>query len=222
MHELDSPIWWSLRGPHCGMALADARCVRYPADVAPFFAVEPGDEAAVDPQPLVGDGDTVYLLADPPRVAPGWSVKSYPDLAQMVCEAPIAAGDGPAIVPLDDTHGARVLELTALVYPHYFRPRTMDLGRYFGVLEGERLAAIIGERMGTARAQEISAVCTHPDFLGRGLARHLLAFLANDILAQGRLPFLHVSHANQRAKDLYERNGFRLRRDIGFHSLQRA
>ncbi len=115
-----------------------------------------------------------------------------------------------------------VLALTALVYPHYFRPRTMQLGRYFGIYEDGRLAAMIGERLGTPAAREMSAICTHPDFLGRGYARRLTAFLANDTLAQGRLPFLHVSHANTRAKQLYKRSGWRIRRDIPFWRLARA
>ena len=115
-----------------------------------------------------------------------------------------------------------VLALTALVYPHYFRPRTMDLGRYFGIYQEGRLAAIIGERMGMDDCQEISAVCTHPDFNGRGYARRLLAWLSNDVLDRGRTPFLHVSHENHRAKQLYERGGYRDRRDIGFWSLRRA
>jgi predicted GNAT family acetyltransferase len=36
------------------------------------------------------------------------------------------------------------------------------------------------------------------------------------------MPFLHVSHENARARALYQRMGFRLRRDIGFWSLQRT
>ena len=39
---------------------------------------------------------------------------------------------------------------------------------------------------------------------------------------EGKLPFLHVSHENPRAKGLYERMGYRLRRDIGFWSLRRG
>jgi predicted GNAT family acetyltransferase len=80
---------------------------------------------------------------------------------------------------------------------------------------------MIGERLGTDRSQEISAICTHPDFNGRGYARRLLARLNNDILDRGLLPFLHVSYANTRAKRLHERMGYRTRYDIGFWSLQR-
>ena len=112
--------------------------------------------------------------------------------------------------------------LTALVYPHYFRPRTMELGRYFGMYVDGRLAAIIGERLGTADAREMSAICTHPDFLGRGYARRLTAFLTNRTLRGGKLPFLHVAYSNMRAKALYEQMGYRLRRDIAFAALRRG
>ena len=100
-------------------------------------------------------------------------------------------------------------------------PRTMELGRYFGIYQDGRLAAIIGERMGTNTTREISAICTHPDFLGRGYARRLTAMLTNATLAEGRLPFLHVSYENPRAKSLYDKMGYRVRRDVAFCSLRR-
>ena len=130
--------------------------------------------------------------------------------------------DGPEAIELTGGHRADVLELTALVYPHYFRPRTMAMGRYFGIFQGKRLAAMIGERLGTDAHTELSAICTHPDFLGRGYARRLIALLGNDNLARGRLPFLHVSLENSRALELYERIGYRHRPRIGFWSLRRA
>jgi predicted GNAT family acetyltransferase len=80
---------------------------------------------------------------------------------------------------------------------------------------------MIGERMGMPGYREISAVCTHPDFTGRGLARRLLAFLTGDLAARGDTPFLHVSPGNQRAERLYEQNGFRIRTAIAFGSLRR-
>ena len=85
-----------------------------------------------------------------------------------------------------------------------------------------RLAAMIGERLGMDEYQEVSAVCTHPDFNGRGYARQLLAMLSNDILERGRTPFLHVSLENGRAKTLYERMGYRTRVEIPFWSLRRV
>lgn len=222
-HVLDNPIRASLDSRHRALALRDGAVARYPADVAPFLGVaEAGVDAADALAALVAPDESVYLLGVAPQVPDGWRLDPFPDLAQMVCPQPMAELDGPDIVELGAAHRADVLALTALVYPHYFRPRTMDLGRYFGIELDGRLAAIVGERMGMDGHQEISAVCTHPDFNGRGLARRLLAFLTNDNLERGRLPFLHVSHENSRAKDLYMRNGYRLRRDIGFWALRRA
>jgi ribosomal protein S18 acetylase RimI-like enzyme len=140
----------------------------------------------------------------------------------MVCEAPITEFEGPPIVPLGQEHRAAILELAALVYPHYFRTRTPELGPYFGILDEGRLAAMVGERMAVPGCTEVSAVCTHPNWVGRGLARRLLAFVTNDLLRQGELAFLHVSEKNVRAKQLYEQNGYRTRREVGFWSLKRG
>ena len=224
MHALDNPFWASLRSRHRHIALLDGDVARYPAEFAPFLGVA---HAAVDIEGalenLLAPGESVYLLGIAPAQAPaGWRLESFPDLAQMVCESPIGVVDGVEWVPLGEADRAEVLALTALVYPHYFRERTMDLGRYFGIRREGRLAAMIGERLGTDDCQEMSAICTHPDFLGQGHARQLTALLTNDTLRRGRLPFLHVSHANTRAKQLYERLGYRLRRDIPFWSLSRT
>lgn len=221
-HVLDNPIWESLASRHRALALQQDGCARYPAVVAPFLGVaRHGDDVAEALDSLVPVDDTVLLLGVAPQVPEGWQLQKLAELAQMVCPEPMATIDGPDIVELSEAHRADVLALTALVYPHYFRLRTMDLGRYFGLYEDGRLAAIIGERMGMDDHQEISAVCTHPDFNGRGYARRLLAHLTNDTLARGRRPFLHVAHENRRAKQLYEQCGYRGRRDIPFWSLRR-
>jgi ribosomal protein S18 acetylase RimI-like enzyme len=221
--ELENPIWHSLRSRHAPLAIEREQVARFPPEYAPFLGVRDADAASPAAiASLLGEDETVYLLGVLPKLPTHWSIKAYAPLAQMVCrvvQPPIA---GPAIVELGAAHRADVLDLTALVYPHYFRPRTMDLGRYFGIYVDGRLAAMIGERMGMARHQEISAVCTHPDFLGRGYARQLLVMLSNEALARGLTPFLHVSHENTRAKTLYEQMGFVLRSDIGFWSLRRS
>lgn len=222
-HVLDNPIWESLVSRHQSLARRQGDVACYPPVVAPFLGVAAdGIDAGAALGSLVAPGDTVLLLGPTPAVPDGWRLEKLAMLAQMVCPAPVAEVDGPAIIELADAHRAEVLALTALVYPHYFRPRTMELGRYFGIYQDGRLAAIIGERMGMDDWQEISAVCTHPDFNGRGYARRLLAWLSNDVLARGRTPFLHVSHENVRAKQLYQQNGYRDRPDIPFWSLRRA
>lgn len=221
-HVLDNPIWASLDSRHAALAHRRGDVARYPADVAPFLGMRPGTDAGDALDALVPAGDTVLLLGAAPAVPDGWRLRHLAELAQMVCPAAMAEVEGPRIVELaSPAHRADVLELTALVYPHYFRPRTMELGRYFGIYLDGRLAAMIGERMGTDDCQEISAVCTHPAFTGRGLARRLLAWLTNDTRERGRLPFLHVSPDNTRALQLYADNGYVVRRAIPFWSLSR-
>jgi GNAT superfamily N-acetyltransferase len=226
-HPLDNPIWNSLVSKHTTLAQRHGDVARYPATVAPFLGVAARDSDALAALgALVPAQDTVLLLGIVPALSPPWESKHLAQLAQMVCTRPLPDVDGPPILELTDLHRADILALTALVYPHYFRPRTPELGRYFGIYQPDhnghtRLAAIIGERMGMDDWTEISAVCTHPDFNGRGYARRLLAFLSNDVLAQGRTPFLHVSHENARAKALYLQNGYDLSGDIAFWSLRK-
>ena len=221
--ELDNPFWASLQSRHLPLARRIGEVARYPPEFAPFLGVANADAETADAiAALLEPDETVYLLGVAPVLPDGWRLEAFAPLAQMTCTAPIAVIDGPEVIELSEEHRADVLALTALVYPHYFRPRTMELGRYFGIYQDGRLAAIIGERLGMDAYQEISAVCTHPDFNGRGYARRLLALLSNDNLERGRMPFLHVSHENSRAVLLYEQTGYRHRRDIGFWSLSRA
>lgn len=220
---LDNPFWSSLRTRHRDIALVADDVARYPADHAPFLGVASAEtdvgEALAG---LVGGDETVYLLGVPPRVPEGWQFEAFRPLAQMTCESPLAVAPGPDVVQLGEADRADALALTALVYPHYFRPRTMELGRYYGIYQDGRLAAMAGERLGSFDTREISAICTHPDFTGRGYARRLTAMLANDNLERGCVPFLHVSHENTRALELYSKLGFRHRADIGFWSLRRG
>ena len=222
--ELDNPFWSSLCSRHRALAQRIGDVARFPAEFAPFLGVSGADADVADAiESLVARKEDVYLLGVAPRVLPGgWRLEAFPDLAQMTCDAPIEVVDGPAVIELSRTHRADVLALTAQVYPHYFRERTMELGRYFGIYQEGRLAAMIGERLGTQACTEVSAICTHPGSSGRGYARRLTAMLTNDILQRGRRPFLHVSHDNVRAKQLYEQLGYRHRRDIPFWSLGRG
>ena len=221
--ELDNPFWSSLQTRHRALALHEGAAARYLPEFAPFLGVASADaEVSEALTSLVAVGESVLLLGiAPERVPDGFQLEAFADLAQMTCTEPLEVIDGPEVIELSEDHRGDVLALTALVYPHYFRPRTMALGRYFGIYRDGQLAAMIGERLGTDTTREASAICTHPDFNGRGYARRLTAMLTNDLLARSSLPFLHVSHENRRALQLYEQLGYRHRRDIPFWSLRR-
>ena len=215
-HPLDNPVWASLGTHHAALAIHADGAMRYPSDIAPFVGVAASDaQAAAAVETLVARDELVCFVGAAPPLSSGWRVEQAVPIAQMIRHSHLAVPEGPATIELARAkHIADMLALTALVYPHYFRPRTIAMGRYVGIYDGEHLAAMAGERMHCEGHREISAVCAHPDYLGRSYAKRLIALLTNEILDAGEVPFLHFSHDNVRAKALYERLGFVHRSDI--------
>lgn len=216
---LDNPVWSSLTTRHAHLGLVHDGVRRYHPDVAPFLAVDRRRHVSAETLDELVDS-TTYVIGVAFDAPDGWRLESLGVIAQMVCERRFDVVDGAPISVLDDP--APVRALAALVYPHYFRPRTTELGRYHGIGGPDRLDAMIGERMGWPGATEISAVCTHPDCAGRGLARRLLAHATDQIFDRGETPLLHVSPTNTRAVQLYEKNHYRHRVDLGFWVLRRG
>lgn len=221
-HPLDNPVWHALTTQHAGFAVVAGRAVRYPAEVAPFGAVgEPSAGAAGELASLIGDDESLFLVGVAPPAATGRSLERQKAVTQMVCPALPAEAPGPDPVPMEsEAQRADMLDLTALVFPGFFRPRTLEMGRYLGIYEGARLAAMAGERMRLDGWQEISAVCTHPSFTGRGLARRLMWLLARRAFERGFTPFLHVFSDNERAIGVYLQQGYSVRREIPLWTLR--
>ena len=78
-----------------------------------------------------------------------------------------------------------------------------------------------GERLKVPGHTEVSAVCTHPDFLGRGYGGALMREVMRGICARSETPFLHVREDNTRAIELYKYLGFRIRKAGHFAVLRR-
>ena len=101
-----------------------------------------------------------------------------------------------------------MVELTSIAFPGFFRIRTCEMGDYFGIRHDGRLVAMCGERMNIGDYHEISGLCTHPDFRGRGYAGVLMMQLMRDHHNAGLQSYLHVSANNANAIALYERMDF--------------
>lgn len=215
-HVLDNAAWAALTGPHAHLAERVGRAARYPTDVSPFTALaDPADPRSWDDlAALVGPGVVTPVTAVQ-AVPNGWTTERSGDGVQLTATAlhsepaPEAVRLGPADVP-------EILGLIALTRPGPFLPRTVELGTYLGIREGGRLIALAGERLRPPGWTEISAVCTHPDHRGRGLATRLVRAVAAGIRERGDTPFLHAAADNTNAIRLYESIGFTLRRRTRF------
>jgi len=212
LESLDNPIWFALTTEHRILARSHGQARRYPPDVSPLAALlHPTNDAFADLRRLVNSGEHVALFTASPLDVPGdWHVDRSRWIDQMICGASL---EPPHVSPvaLGATDVPEMLALTAATDPGPFLPQTILMGSYFGIRASDgRLVAMAGERLQSTAFAEISAVCTHPEFRGRGYARALVKFLTAEILAVGKIPFLHVKSENG-AKVVYQKIGFRLR-----------
>jgi ribosomal protein S18 acetylase RimI-like enzyme len=222
-HPLDNPFWAALASHHAHLGARDELAARYLPDVAPFAGVRESTATAVEQLTrLTQPGESLFLLGAVPELGPEWIVRNRCMLPQMVCGSRLPMRDGPDWIELGDAHRADVLALTALVFPGFFRPRTLEMGRYIGIYAGAQLVAMAGERLRVPGFQEISAVCTHPDYTGRGYAQRLVAEISNAALERGFTPFLHVYRDNRRAISVYQKLGFAVRVELPFCAVSRA
>lgn len=208
---LDNIVWNALAGPQARFAEGSGAARRYARGFSPIVGF--ADQARPDFDALArhcDPGEHFYCDGWSGPAPDGWHVEAETTMFKMVWEAPRPESDAaPDAVRLRPEHYPQALDLATLTKPGPFGPRTPELGEYFGVFEGDRLVAMAGERMQAGSLREISGVCAHPDFQGRGLARRLMEKLVLRQMRRGETPFLHVMSANANARRLYARMGFR-------------
>ncbi len=124
------------------------------------------------------------------------------------------------IVPLNDSHIPEMVALATLTRPGPFGTGTIEFGHYYGIFENNKLVAMTGQRLHPGDYSEVSAVCTHPDHLGKGYATLLVEHQTALILEQGYKPFLHVRADNKRAIEIYERLGYIINRPMNFYFMR--
>jgi predicted GNAT family acetyltransferase len=228
MDPLENVIWQALttRQAHFAESCGSAR--RFLREVTALCAFEkPDDHGYASLARLAGVGGTAAVFLDHPYLRrSGWEYVTGAPLLKMVCENGGAASAQKAqyrqVVELGDNDSYEMLELTALTKPGPFGPRTHELGCYVGIRDEGKLVAMAGERLKVPGYTEVSAVCTHPDHLGKGYAGGLMLEVMRGIRQRGETPFLHVRADNARAIALYERLGFQTNWSGHFAVLRRT
>ncbi len=217
---LDNPVWHALHGPHAQYcervgAGPTASALRYDPRVTPFSALpdapRSSDWDAL--RDLVGPagGAAMFRAAiEPPA---GWTPIVRKRCHQMLPPASWPRDD--AAVSVEPIRDRNLLDaLVNAAKPGPWAERTVELGGFVGVFDGDALVAAGGHRLRLTGATEISAVCTAETHRGRGLARAVVRAISDTIRARGEMPFLHVTTDNTSAIRSYLHLGFTVRRDL--------
>ena len=213
---LTNAVWWSLTTEQAAVAEGAGAARRYLTDVSVFAAIEhpgatPGTTWPRWSAPAARRCSSVEPSSSLRRG--GWSTTAGRG-HQMTGEAIVDVPSPEAVRRLSADDLGEMMALTALTEPGPFEERTVELGNYQGVYDGDHLVAMAGERMHLPGHTEISAVCTHPDVRRRGYGAALVGVVARGIAARDELAFLHVAESNHGARHLYEALGFRHRRTV--------
>ena len=209
---LDNLFWHALAGPQSRFAAGEGEVRRFAPGFSPIVGFADPAHPRLDALlPLCQGAEQFYCDGWSGPATPGWQIDAEGRMHKMIWRSPMPEQDeAPEAARLGPEHLAQILDLVALTRPGPFGPRTIELGEYFGLLDpaSGRLMAMAGERCAAGPLREISGVCTHPDFQGRGLARRLMAKLVRRQMARGETPVLHVMSSNEGAIALYRRMGF--------------
>jgi predicted GNAT family acetyltransferase len=220
---LDNPIWSALTTDHADLALGGGSARRYPAEIGPLSGMPEQSDAGYAELGTLG-GTAALFLTEAPRPPAGWTLLREEPIYQMVASREWVddGTEAGAIRRLTAADAAAMVELAEVTEPGPFRLRTMELGNFYGVVEGGRLLAMAGKRIHLPGYIEVSGVCTHPEARGRGYAQRLMIRLMQEIALAGRMPFLHVAARNTGALRVYEKLDFRLRRSFELAVVRRA
>ncbi len=222
-HPLDRPVWSALTSRQASLALGDARALRFDPAYALFAAaadVSPESMAALGVLNAAPIGLGLVEAGDMP-LPPGATVRAQAACVQMAASTLTPGGRSVAFEPLGEADAAEMLALATLTVPGPFFAKTHRLGDFVGVKQDGRLIAMAGERMKPDGFTEVSGVCTHPDFRGRGHAGALMRVVTQRILERGEQAFLHAYAANTATIALYETLGFSVRAPVTYTVLDR-
>lgn len=226
MYELlNNPVYHALQTGDAHFNLGRGQVKFFDAEVSPFAGFSDDyDEGFDDLHRLLPAGRKIlYANRGTVETPKGWEL-----LVAIAGLQFVFAGDRnfeedfSGLVALKKENAQEMVELAALTKPGPFNSRTIEFGHYFGIFQNNRLAAMTGQRLHAGNFTEISAVCTHPDFLGKGFAGLLIKHQINIIRGQRNIPFLHVRDDNERAIAIYERLGFEARGPMNFYFLRRG
>jgi ribosomal protein S18 acetylase RimI-like enzyme len=222
---LDNPIWNAMISGNSNLTTGNGYAKFFPEDVGPFAGLKKYDEPSfqllydIFPKERVA----VIFSANPLSIPSYWKLIESVDALQMIFtgkKKPLLNYDED-IVMLNEQHVSQMIDLTSITHPGPFLNRTIEFGNYFGILKGDKLIAMAGQRLHPGKHIEISAVCTHPDHTGKGYGKALINSQVDKIISEDNIPILHVKANNEHAINLYKHLGFSVRSEMNIKVIQK-
>ena len=223
-HPLDNPIWTSLNSGGASLAFRRGDALFIDRKMGFFAGLIRYEAEPLDQLHAVMDSEMRVILFTPGflELDPKWKVRNDNALLQMVFDKPsIHLTLDSTIRPLGAADVPEMLALTHLAKPGPFLKNTIDFGGYFGYFVEGRLVSMAGTRLVAGPYTEVSAVCTHPEFVGRGLSQLVLPHVLNYIQQGGQIPYLQLYPDNLPAYRLYQKLGFVERANLRVYSLEK-
>lgn len=224
-HVLDNPIYNALISGHKDFAKGGEKVKYYMEDIASFAGLKTYSAANFEELYQISLPESLFVVFSviPLQIPKNWNVVNTIEMYQMVYPGKvIPQGEDIAHRRLAENNVAEMMDLVNLTKPGPFLERTIALGNYVGIFDEDKLIAMAGHRFNPTPYREISAVCTHPNHLGKGHSFALLNEQLKRILTDGEIPFLHVKQDNLGAIKLYEKLGFEIRTQMTAYVIVKA
>lgn len=222
---LQNPVFHALKSGDAGLSFGSENVKYFDESVSPFIGINDDYENGFEELYSMLPAGRRILYANPEHIPtpPGWQLAVKIEGVQMVyhgndCE--LLTGMEPQ--PLNEKHVDEMVALAQLTKPGPFDKGTIRFGNYHGFFSEDKLIAMTGQRLHPQPYTEVSAVCTHPDHLGKKYANALVLHQTKYILAYNQIPFLHVRADNARAIGLYERIGYTIERPMNFYFMKKS
>lgn len=223
-HILDNPIFNSLNTNHKQFSEGLSHVKYYQRDIAAFAGMATYDEG--DFENLHLQSPELFILFSPNTLSipSNFNLVRKIEMLQMVYnQNNLPKGDDDfGIVDLKEEHILEMMDLVNLTKPGPFLLNTISLSNYTGIFKDQKLVAMAGHRFHPSDHIEISAVCCHPNYLGKGFAYSIIREQISRVLAKQSVPFLHVRNDNLGAIKLYEKLGFKTRSYINAYVISKV
>ena len=215
--KLDSPVWHSLNETHQPFKMELSEMLFYSPAHCIFGGALNIKNTVNGMANYARISKRFFVVGEQPNYSQELDLEKTLVCDQLLLRKPIDVDIKESIVPLTQPQQKSDLyQLVQEVQPGYFKPKTADIGRYFGIYKKGVLVAATGERMKMNAFTEISAIVTHPNHQGKGYATQLIKHTSDLIFAENKLPYLHVAETNTPAIRLYKNLGFTNRKKICF------